>query len=49
MDATVALFSISLLLLLGIYGIYWVEGRRRGEFSSPSQAKPESTTGEPTG
>ena len=28
MDATVTLFSLSLLLLAGIYGIYWFESRR---------------------
>ena len=45
MDATSALFAASLLLLAGIYGIYWLEGRRRGDRSSDDSAetKPAAT------
>ena len=34
MDATAALFSVSLLLLIGIYGIYWLESRRQADVSA---------------
>ena len=41
MDATAALFSVSLLLLIGIYGIYWLESRREADMPA------ETTDGQP--
>ena len=45
MDTTAALFSLSLLLLVGVYCVYWGEGRRRGDGSkeAPAKAKPSAT------
>ena len=45
MDTTAALFSLSLLLLVGVYCVYWVEGRRPGDGSkeAPTKTNPSAT------
>jgi hypothetical protein len=40
MDATTALLSLSLLLLAGIYGLYWVEGRPHADAPPPPRVEP---------
>ena len=42
MDATAALFSASLLLLVGVYGLYWLDSRPRVDLTS-DPGTPERT------
>ncbi|MDF1553558.1 MAG: hypothetical protein P1P84_10875 [Deferrisomatales bacterium] len=40
MDDIATLFSLSLLTLLGVYVLYWTEGRRRDKPSPDTPASP---------